>query len=485
MATSKAWKKIAASAMALALVFGVAGTFGAKSFIGSDIAVFAAEEETLGDTGPLNSDERYDVVQSEGGTVEAELTEDEESIIITATPDEDYILSRVLVNGEQVAINDNDEYVISLDYYEGQDITISAEFSEDFGVTIGTASHGYVGYKTYEDDDGEMVFEIVVEPEDGYAIDKVLVNGEQIAVNDQGKYVIDIPSEPITIGAEFVKVTYNIDTAIEGGSLVDEVVTDEEGSAVKITPVPNDGYVFVMLLVNGDQAAVNDNGEYLIALSDDEVADITAIFTKGEIEVEEPANGSLTYEMLWDDEDGAAIRVTATPDEGFEIEGVYINDDQVAVNDDGEYVIGLNAYRDTKVVLSAVFKGPEMITVDQTANGSVDYEMIQDDNGEFTAVKVIPTPDAGYRVDKVLINGEQMAINDQGEYLLEFPSDPIVISAEFVKMEEPEPAPAPSKDAPAPAPGKDSVPKTGAAAAGIAAITAAAAAAIVIGKKKK
>ena len=99
----------------------------------------------------------------------------------------------------------------------------------------------------------------------------------------------------------------------------------------------------------------------------------------------------------------------------------------------------------------------EAFEIQSCEHGKLHAELVEGDDQEFNAILVTPEPDAGYMVAAVYANGAQVAINDNDEYLIAYTGEKLILSAEFVPISE---DPGSKADT-------DSVPKTGAAAAGL------------------
>ena len=272
MVKTKVWKNITASVVALALVFGAGSILGQKYNVGSVISVSASE-------GGSESETAFKVVQAPNGTVEAEYTEAHDGVVIKAVPDEGYVINAVLVNGEQIAINDQDQYVIALDAYESLDsIVITADFVAKNSILIETAANGTIGYERIPEEDA---IEIIAEPDEGYEVAGVFVNGQQIAINDQDRYLMAVPASeefPLRITAEFAEKQYKITVEQPANGTVS--ADKQEAAAedtVLITAAPNAGFKVGKVMMNGEQIAINDQGQYLIAMPKADVT-ITAEF---------------------------------------------------------------------------------------------------------------------------------------------------------------------------------------------------------------
>ena len=135
--TNRTWKKIAAFAMSLTIMCGVGAVMGRTT--GATFVTSAAEEQVTED---------FEIQPCEHGTLHAELIQstDQEfdAILVTPEPDAGYKVAAVYAGGDQVAINDKDQYLIA---YNGEKIILSAEFvkadsSTDSSPKTGAAAAG-------------------------------------------------------------------------------------------------------------------------------------------------------------------------------------------------------------------------------------------------------------------------------------------------------------------------------------------------------
>ena len=263
--------------------------------------------------------------------------------------------------------------------------------------------------------------------------------------------------------------TVTVDSSIRGGTVTVDKEEAPAGDTVTAKATANDGYRFVQLTVNGVQVAMNDQDVHAFVMPA-ENAVISAEFA-AESEVDKftvltPENGSLTADFT--DETETTVKIEAVPDQGYDLAKVMVNGEQVAINDQGEYLVAYS--EDMQISAEFVKKAAtaHTITVQAPKNGTVTVD--KQSAAADEAVLITATPASGFKLDKVLMNGQQVAVNDKDQYLIAMPDEDITVTAEFVAD-----AAVPSK--------QDSSPKTGAA-FGITAATAIAAGALIFFKKK-
>lgn len=182
-----------------------------------------------------------------------------------------------------------------------------------------------------------------VTPDEDYYLDCIKVNGEAIEGNTfivEGDCTISVVVKEKTATEKF-KVEY---TAEGGGSLTvkngdveiasgDEV---EKGTMLACQVSAGDGYKLKTLTVNDAETQPDAAGNFTVEVT--EAVVIKAVFEKEPSEftvtIERVENVSITLsaESIGEIESGSAVAegtvvtVTATPADGYEVEGIYVND---------------------------------------------------------------------------------------------------------------------------------------------------------------
>lgn len=182
-----------------------------------------------------------------------------------------------------------------------------------------------------------------VRPDDGYELDCIKVNNEPIEGNTfivEGDCTISVVIKEKTAPEKF-KVEY---TTEGGGSLIvkngeadvasgDEV---EKGTMLACQVSAGDGYKLKTLTVNDVEMPTDAAGKFTVEVT--EAVVIKAVFEKEPSEftviIEQVENVSITLsaESIGEIESGSAVAegtvvtVTAAPADGYEVEGIYVND---------------------------------------------------------------------------------------------------------------------------------------------------------------
>jgi len=220
------------------------------------------------------------VKAAENGTVTVDKTSAKvgETVTVTATPDADYELYQIIVNGKAISGN---TFVMT-----AEDTTVTATFNKNvFTVTVKAAENGTVSVDKASAKVGETVT-VTATPDKDYELSQIIVNGKAITGN-----TFTMPAENVTVTAEFKKV----------GSADAEVVTPD-GVSVSFADSKEDilkavfgddyadlvaaGYKLDVIMTVKDETAVSADDKALIegALSNDMhiglLIDVSLVMTK-------------------------------------------------------------------------------------------------------------------------------------------------------------------------------------------------------------
>ena len=184
-----------------------------------------------------------------GGTVRVDNVKPEigEEVTLTPVADANAELTEITVNGQVIeAVNG----VYKATMVEGG-LFVSAKFIRSFAVTSDSSVvNGSVVADKAMVKEGETVT-LTVTPNNGYQVKSVLMNGATVEpVN--GVYSFVMPSEEVTVSAEFAKwLNISVKTGIEGGKVSLNKTECWENDSIIITAKADEGYEIAKVLVNG------------------------------------------------------------------------------------------------------------------------------------------------------------------------------------------------------------------------------------------
>lgn len=196
-------------------------------------------------------------------------------IVITATANEHYTLTKVFVNGEQL-LPDNKVYKVVL----SQDVEVTAEFAQAvYNVDLIVGNNGSATADKTSGKAGETVT-LALTPDEDYKVKQVKVNGEAIT-SVEGVYSFVIDGD-CTVEINFEKITYTltIDSEITGGTISVNKPDAAKGEIIVITINPQKGYTVSKIYVNGEEIQAVD-GAYTFVVEGDTIIDAEFSKNKG------------------------------------------------------------------------------------------------------------------------------------------------------------------------------------------------------------
>lgn len=306
-------------------------------------------------------------------------------------------------------VNPEGEYSIEVTYNEGGSVSASAK----------------------RVDEGKPVT-FTFYPDEGHELYKASVNGTDIMpLVEDNKYTINGVTDDIRLNAEFSLIYYSITTSCTaGGSVSASSYNVLYGDDVTFTVTPSEGYEIESIKLNGiDITSKFNNGSYTLkgVTADQELyaAFKPLIYA---VHITCGSNGTVTA-----DSDtvayGQSISFTITPDEGYMIEEVLYNGNDVTNKvKNGKYIV---TNVQGEVHLSVTFKIAEFnISVVCGEGDSVTSSAQFVSYGESVTFTI--TPDEGREIKSVILNGVDIT-NDvvDGQYTVYNIKDHIVLTVSF------------------------------------------------------
>ena len=362
--------------------------------------------------------------------------------VVSFTPDEGYRIKSVKVNGTDVTSNvENNQYTIT---NITTDTSLEVEFERiTYTLSITATGSGTISYNDVSTRGKTNTFNVVesssaklsIIPDEGYRIKSLMVNSVDVTSDIRdGKYTISNVTANTTIEVIFEAIpNFTISILATGngnvgynGTMIrnqSQSYSVREGGSITISFSPDKGYRVASVtanktdmtgqIVDGQLTISNISSNTSIEVVFEEIPPTTYSLT-----VKVGDNGSVTY-------DGTAIRnksntftvvegtyvtVTITPDNGYRVKSVKLNNVDVTSNvKNNQYTIsGIGSNTSVEVEFEEMIC---TLSITSIGNGSVTYEgtAVRDQSRMFsvpegTTSVVVITPDEGYRIKSVTLN---------------------------------------------------------------------------------
>ena len=368
-----------------------------------------------------------------GANVTLNIKADTGYILDTITITKDSTSEEVYVHG-----NSKKQYFTMPD----DDVTISLTFKiADYPINLRQKTGGVISSDKATAHYQEQVA-LTVTPAAGYTLKKLTVSPTSVKIGEG--YTFTMPNSSVTITPTFTAIPYTITVAdAENGSVSVNAETSTVGTAVPVTVSPNEGYELDELYYteeNSDEhhAIEAVDGAYTLTMPAAPVT-LHATFKEAEYTVS-IASGIENGSLKTDPEKahrGSTVTVTATPDEGYELEAITVTtgDDQPVAVKDGKFTMPAG-----NVTVSATFtKSTYTVSVDKDIkNGKITVDPKTASMGD--TVTVSATPVEGYELDAITVtSGKTTVTVKDGKFTM--PAGNVSVSATFKKAAAPSPEP--------------------------------------------
>lgn len=352
-------------------------------------------------------------------------------VTFTVTPDENYSVKSFKVNNDEKQLNDSNQVVAKM--VEGG-LTVSAEFEiNSAAVTITQADHGSISADKSTAKIGENVT-FTVAPEANYVVSSFKVNDADVALDGNNQAVVVMVAGGLNVTASFElgSGTVTIGT-MEHGSVTADKMTAKIGEDVTFKITSDTGYDVSFFKVNGsavdyvtkeDSTTGKTYGEAKVKMVSGGLT-VTAEFKLGvySIEWDAPAHGTIAVEggktqATYGDE----VKFIFTPDTGYEIKYLTINEEQVQWASDNTYTTIMGEYGLFVTVQFGLEN--ETITVNAGEHGTIEHKNKADDTQDYlygdTAVVTV-TPNEGYMIETITVDGKAIEVPEdkKGGYSFE------------------------------------------------------------------
>lgn len=351
-------------------------------------------------------------------------------VTFTVTPDENYSVKSFKVNNDEKQLNDSNQVVVKM--VEGG-LTVSAEFEiNSAAVTITQADHGSISADKSTAKIGENVT-FTVAPEANYVVSSFKVNGADVALDGNNKAVVVMVAGGLNVTASFElgSGTVTIGT-FEHGAVTADKMTAKIGEDVTFKITSDTGYDVSFFKVNGsdvdyetkeDSTTGKTYGEAKVKMVSGGLT-VTAEFKLGvyPIEWDTPTHGTIAVEggktqATYGDE----VKFIFTPETGYEIKYLAINEEQVQAIDN-TYTTIMGEYGLFVTVQFGLEN--ETITVNAGEHGTIEHKNKVDDSQDYlygdTAVVTV-TPNEGFMIETITVDGKAIEVPEdkKGGYSFE------------------------------------------------------------------
>ena len=234
-----------------------------------------------------------------------------EDVTVTATPDTGYAFYQIKVNGTPIQGNSFK--------MPAEDVTLTVEFRKiDYAITVNAGEGGTASAPASAQYGDEVSFS--AQAYTGYMIASFTVNGTSIGINK-----FRMPAEPVTIVVTFEKINYPVTVnAGEGGQATASASAAHYQDLITVNATPDIGYALYQIKVNGDPIEGNTfnmpSAKVTVEVTFVKI-DYTVSVTAGEDGEAEVSKTTANY--------GDKITVTATPELGYEVDKILVNDAEI------------------------------------------------------------------------------------------------------------------------------------------------------------
>lgn len=352
-------------------------------------------------------------------------------VTFTVTPDENYSVKSFKVNNDEKQLNDSNQVVVKM--VEGG-LTVSAEFEiNSAAVTITQADHGSISADKSTAKIGENVT-FTVAPEANYVVSSFKVNDADVALDGNNKAVVVMVAGGLNVTASFElgSGTVTIGT-IEHGAVTADKMTAKIGEDVTFKITSDTGYDVSSFKVNGsdvdyvtkeDSTTGKTYWEAKVKMVSGGLT-VTAEFKLGVYSIEwDPAtHGTIAVEG---DKTSATygedVKFIFTPETGYEIKYLTINNEKVQWASDNTYTTTMGEYGLFVTVQFGLEN--ETITVNAGEHGTIEHKNKVDDSQDYlygdTAVVTV-TPNEGFMIETITVDGKAIEVPEdkKGGYSFE------------------------------------------------------------------
>lgn len=300
-------------------------------------------------------------------------------------------------------------------------------------VTIGAVEHGRVTADKMTAEVGADVT-FTVTPDENYSVKSFKVNNDEKQLNDSNQVVVKMVEGGLTVSAEFeINSAAVTITQADHGSISADKSTAKIGEDVTFKITSETGYDVSFFKVNGsavdyvtkeDSTTGKTYGEAKVKMVSGGLT-VTAEFKLGvyPIEWDPTTHGTIAVESGKTQATyGEEVKFVFTPETGYEIKYLTINEEPVQWASDNTYTTTMGEYGLFVTVQFGLEN--ETITVNAGEHGTIEHKNKADDTQDYlygdTAVVTV-TPNEGFMIETITVDGKAIEVPEdkKGGYSFE------------------------------------------------------------------
>ena len=366
------------------------------------------------------------------------------SATITITPNTGYMLSKLMVNGINVASSvSNNQYTIR--NISANTVVVVSFTQITYTLSLQASGSGTVVYNSTSIKNTTRSFTVnhgtsatlTITPDSGYRLASLTVNGTNVTSSvKNNRYTLSSITTNTSVVATFEQITYTLSVQASGNGIVTynntsvknttRTFTVNHGASATLTITPDAGYQLASLTVNGTNVTTKvSNNSYNIS-SITANTTVSATFeaissTTYTLSIQASGNGSVIYngtntvrggsKTFFTVNEGSNALLTFSPDSGYKIASVKVNyTDVTSKVKNNQYTIS-NITANTTVAVTFT-QITYNVNVQASGDGTVTYSGTSVKNGTqaFTvnhgsSATLTLKPDSGCRLASLAVNG--------------------------------------------------------------------------------
>ncbi len=304
--------------------------------------------------------------------------------------------------------------------------SIRAEFEKiECMISLEESAHG--SFRVFTDD-GEITGDTKVPygtliyfyntPDEYYVFSNYTINGN---IYSGSEYRVN---SKITVSALFNPKTYSVNLKNIGNGTVTTTAGSQisAGDEVTVTAQPDEGYKIDKMVINGKDVteSVSEDNTYVTSETWEGLnVDVTFIKQRFVINTETEGGGNIV--CYNEAEYGDELYISFIPEKGFALDKVYIDGTLTEVYDNAHRLFDIRENHEIKAVFTEKICEVNVIAV---GRGSASESTKVNYGDDYS---LIVTPDTGYQVDEIKVNGMPMTVKSNTYEIKDITDDCTII----------------------------------------------------------